>query len=132
MTPLAALLLLAACSRPTDEAVQFHDALSAQNGVKAFGLLSSQTRAALAKIARDAHAAAGESIPDDPALMIVQGDLSLYPPPEPPSHHVAQAELLSIDGSRAKVRVRMGDATNELDLVNEGRRWKIDLPVRAP
>ena len=132
LAPLAALLALAACSRPTDVAVQFHEALADGNGGKAFALLSASTRAKLAEIAKRAHDESGGAVSDDPALMIAHGDPSLYPTPDGPEDKVASATLLAMDGARAKVSVRIGEAAHEMDLVRERGRWKIDLPLGSP
>lgn len=128
----AAALVLGACSRPPDVAVQFHDALYAGNGAKAFGFLSSQTQARLKAIAQKAHDASGGALSADPSLMIVHGDTAMYPAPSAAQPHVARASLLSASGPRAKVSVRIGETAHEMDLVREGGRWKVDLPVGAP
>ena len=51
----AALLALCGCSRPTDVAVQFHEALYNGNDSKAFSLLSTPTQERLREIAKKAH-----------------------------------------------------------------------------
>ena len=51
LLPMAALLLCAACGKPTDVAVQFHTALARDEGAKAFGMLSQSTQAKLTRIA---------------------------------------------------------------------------------
>jgi hypothetical protein len=64
--PLAAVTLaLTACSRPTEVAVQFHEALLRRDGTKAFSLLSKPTQEQLSKLARDAHDLSGGAVPDD-------------------------------------------------------------------
>jgi hypothetical protein len=130
--PLAALLCLAACARPTDVAVQFHDALAADNGARAFSMLSQRTQAELTRIAKAAHDRTGGAVPEDPAAMIVRGDGSMYPLPTQPSQHAVRATLLSSSGARAKVSVQIGEKKHEVDLVREGGRWKIDLPLGSP
>ena len=126
---LASLLVaLAACSQPTDVAVQFHEALDAGNGAKAFSLLSKPTQDRLAEIARKAHAETGGAVSEDPASMIARGDRSVYPAPTPSQPTVARATLVSESGPHAKVMVQIGEASHKMELVKEGGRWRIDLP----
>lgn len=129
---IAPALLLAACAQPTGVAVQFHDALAAHNGARAFELLSARTQAELTRAATAAHAVSDRAIPDDPALMIVLGDMSLYPTTTPAKPHVAQATLIAVNGPHAKVSVRIRDATHDMELVRENRRWRVDLPIGRP
>ena len=129
---LAALLCLAACARPTDVAVQFHDALAREEGNKAFGMLSARAQAELTRIAKAAHDKSGGAVSEDPAAMIVRGDRSLYPLPTQIGQHEVRATQLSADGARAKVSVQIGEARHEMDLVREGGRWKVDLPLGSP
>jgi hypothetical protein len=132
LLPLAALLALAACNHPVDAAVQFEDALANDNGPKAFGLLSTRAQAELTRIAKATHEASGGTVSDDPTLMIVRGDRSVYPSTTAASPHVARASLLSMDGNRAKVTVDIAGTKHEMDLVREGGRWKVDLPLGSP
>jgi hypothetical protein len=129
---MAALLFCAACGKPTDVAVQFHTALARDEGAKAFGLLSARTQAELARIAKAAHDKSGGAVPEDPAAMIVRGDGSIYPLPTQPGQPAVHATLLSTNGPRAKVSVQIGDKKHEMDLVREGGRWKVDLPLGSP
>ena len=128
----AALLLLAACSRPTDVAVQFHEALNAGNGAKAFALLSKPTQDKLTEISKKAHDASGGTVSEDAALMIAHGDPSIYPTPTPAQPKAVRATMISTDGPRAKVSVHIGEAAHEMDLVKENGRWRIDLPIGKP
>ena len=131
--PLAAVALLCCgCTRPTDVAVQFHEALRAGNGAKAFSLLSKPTQDKLAEVAKKAHDASAGAVSDDPALMIAHGDPALYPPPSQGQPKAARATMLSATGPRAKVMVHLGEAAHEMDLVKEGGRWRIDLPIGGP
>jgi hypothetical protein len=131
--PLAAVVLaLSACSKPTDVAVQFHDALYRGDGTKALSLLSKPTQEKLQEFAKKAHDMSGGTVPDDPALMIVHGDSSIYPSPTAAQPKVVRATLLSADDKRAKVKVHVGESDHEMDLVKEGGRWRIDLPIGKP
>jgi hypothetical protein len=134
LLPLVACLslVLCGCGRPTDVAEQFHDALAKGDGAKAFGMLSQSTQAKLTRIAKAAHEASGGAISEDAAEMIVRGDGSLYPARADAQSHVVHASLLSANGPRAKVSVRIGETTHEMDLVKEGGHWKIDLPLDSP
>ncbi|MGC4122656.1 MAG: DUF4878 domain-containing protein [Myxococcales bacterium] len=130
--PLAALLLaLSACSPPADVAVQFHDALYRGDGAKAFSLLSKPTQDQLSAIAKKAHDMSGGTVPNDPTMMIVHGDSSLYPAPTS-KQKVVRASTLSSEGPHAKVKVRIGETDHEMDLVKENGRWRIDLPISKP
>lgn len=135
LLPLAAVLALSlsACARPSDVAVQFHQALAKGDEAKAFSLLSTPTQARLTAIAREAHAKSSGLVSDDPRVMIGSGDLSLYPPPTPARPKKgARASPLSENGPRAKVSVHLGEASHEMDLVREGGAWRIDLPIGSP
>ena len=126
---LATLALgLASCGRPTDVAVQFHEALALRDGAKAFALLSSATRARLAAIAKQAHDASGGTVSDDPAQMIVDGDTGLYPASTPDQPKVVTATLISATDARAKVEVKIGQTTQPMELVREKGHWRVDLP----
>jgi hypothetical protein len=132
LLPMAALLFCAACAKPADVAVQFHDALAADNGARAFSFLSARSQAELTRIAKAAHEKSGGAVSEDPAAMIVRGDASIYPLPTQPGLHAVHATLLSTNGPRAKVAVQIGEKKHEMDLVREGGRWKIDLPLGSP
>lgn len=126
--PIAAALLLSACSPPNEVAAQFHDALYRGDGAKAFSLLSRSTQERLKEIAKKAHDMSGGTVPNDPTLMIVHGDSSMYPTPTA-TQKVVRASVLSTEGPHAKVKVRIGEADHEMDLVKENGRWRVDLPI---
>ena len=132
LLPTLALGLLCACGHPTDVAIQFHDALAKGDGAKAYALLSKPTQEKLARIAKAAHDVSGGTVSDDPAEMIAHGDNSIYALPTASQPHVARVSMISSEGPRAKVSVHIGESTHEMDLVREGGRWRIDLPLGSP
>lgn len=126
------LLALCACAGPVDSVVHFHRALVFRDGKTALGLLSEATRAELARRAAAAREASAGVIAADPAEMIVQGDLSIYPDPGPTGAQAASAKLVSEQQERAEVEVSIGEERHRVLLVRETGGWRLELPLAAP
>ncbi len=126
---LALALSLAACEGPAEVVYQYHQALAQGRGDKALSLLDAKTRAELAQRAKAAHDASGGSVSDDPAKMIVQGNPDFYPVPTPGAK-AAEVKVLEAGPERARVEAKVqGQPTSVVDVVKEGGRWRIDLPL---
>lgn len=119
------LLSLAACGSPQEAVVQYHRALAQGDGAEALKRLSLETRAALASRAKQASEATAGAVPPDPAVMITQGPTALYPGPTSAS----EVTVLEVRGDRAKIRAEVGGAPAEMDLIREGGRWHLVLPL---
>jgi hypothetical protein len=130
-TTLAAIALttLSACKSPVDATLSFHQALVQRDGEKALGLLSAATRSELEQRARDASAKSAGAIPAEPAEMIVQGDLSIYPEPGPTGAKAVSVKLLSEQNGRAMVEVVIGQSSSQVALAREAGGWKLELPL---
>jgi len=127
---LAPVLALTACHAPTVVAEKFHEAMAKGDGSKAYELLAAKTQAELTAVAKKASEASGGTLSPDPTLMIVAGDLGIYPArKEGQPNKPVKATLLSQESKRAKVSVRIGEGQHELDLVQEQLRWRVDLPI---
>jgi hypothetical protein len=123
------LLALSACAGPVDTVVKFHRALVYRDGKAALGLLSEATRAELAKRAAAAREVSAGVIAADPAEMIVQGDLSIYPDPGPTGAQAVSAKLVSEQQDRAEVEVTIGEERHRVALVRESGGWRLELPL---
>lgn len=121
----AALLSLASCGSPQEAVVQYHRALSRGDGAEVLKRLSADTRAALARRAQQVSTATGGAVSPDPAVMVAQGPAALYPGPASAS----EVTVVEVQGGRAKVRADVAGAPSEVELVREGGRWHLVLPL---
>ncbi|MDR0965367.1 MAG: hypothetical protein LBM75_02485 [Myxococcales bacterium] len=129
-------LALAGCTQsPSKVAWDFHRALFLRDCARALQLLSTRTRGELERRARAASEASGGSLPDKPATMICQGDLSLYRSANLSGLDVVQVEPVALPegASRAVVQVTIAGEQYPMDLTREAEGWRVDLDLaRAP
>jgi hypothetical protein len=123
------MLLLSACGSPEDAVLQYHRALARGDGAEVLKLLSQQTREELARRAKEASDATGGAVSADPAAMVVQGTSPLL---HDPSRLAGQVTTLEIRGDRARVRAEVAGQPTEVDLLREGGRWRLCLPLLRP
>lgn len=104
---------------PEGAYASFSQALQRRDYRTAYEALSEKTRSLIAERAKELSSASGGAVREEPALLAFAQEVKPAP--------LTQAKLVREEAGSATVEATAGDRTQEIRMVKEGDRWKVDL-----